>query len=99
MTEWEKPKCKGCGKEIDFIQLRNYKGEIKSHPVEADKNYVIMATGEKNAKGQYIYESKRILTSHFASCPAAEKFRKGEKKDERTSDEILKDIDGDKPPF
>ena len=92
-TEWEKPKCKGCGQEIDFIQLRNFKGEIKAHPVEVDKNYVIMATGEKTEKGQYVYESRRILTSHFKSCPKAEEFRNKNKAPESNVP------DEDKPPF
>ena len=103
--KWESPKCKGCGKEIEFIQLRNHKGEIKAHPVEADKNYMIMATGEKTEKGQYIYESRRVLTSHFSTCPAAAEFRgKSAAKKDRTADEIQKDIEkddpaDDKPPF
>ena len=89
--EWQNPKCKRCGKEIQFIQLRNFKGEIKAHPVEADKNYIIMDTGERTEKGQYIYESKRILTSHFATCPNTEEVSKKE--------EPIKEEDEDKPPF
>jgi len=93
-TEWEKPKCRGCGKEIDFVQLRNFKGEIKAHPVEVDKVYQIVWTGEKNEKGQYIYESRRILTSHFSTCPNADEFR-NKKKEEAPPEET----DDEKPPF
>lgn len=92
------PTCKGCGKEIEFVQLRNYKGEIKAHPVEVDKNYIIMATGEKTEKGQYIYESKRIMTSHFSVCPAADKFREqGKAKD--TAPASSNAGDDERPPF
>lgn len=91
-TEWEKPKCKGCGKEIEFVQLRNFKGEIKAHPCESDKVYQIVWTGEKNEKGQYIYESQRVLTSHFAHCPNAAEFRNKKKEEAPLGEE-------DKPPF
>jgi hypothetical protein len=96
-TGYTNPKCKGCGVEIEFIQLRNHKGEIKAHPVEADKNYMIMATGDKTDKGQYIYESRRILTSHFSKCPAAQKFRDQAK--EQPAETTKPQADDDKPPF
>lgn len=95
-TEWEKPKCRGCGKEIEFVQLRNFKGEIKAHPVETAVNYLIMATGEKTEKGQWIFESKRIYVSHFKSCPNADEFRNKKKETEQEKSE---ETDNEKPPF
>ena len=93
---WDKPKCNGCGEEIEFVQLRNFKGEVKAHPVNADKAYMIMSTGEKNEKGQYIFESKRIFVSHFKTCPAAIQKDKERAEAKATGGSLP---ESDKPPF
>ena len=96
---YKQPVCNGCGKEIEFVLLRNFKGEIKNHPVEHDKNYIIVDSGERNAKGQYIFKSVRVLTSHFANCPAAQEFRDKNKTDKNPQGSPETGNADDKPPF
>lgn len=57
-------KCKSCGKEIVF--LRTEKG--KYIPINAD-----------SSASEDIYFNKDRHISHFADCPAADKFRKVKK--------------------
>ena len=56
-------KCKGCGKEIIFISTKNGK-QIPCNP----ERLTIVTEAGGIAQG---------YTSHFATCPAAEQFRKG----------------------
>ena len=80
--------CRGCGKMIAFI--RTAKG--KSMPVDPEAVYFIPAGGPNTyvmidgsvqrgrEPGQMDRESARIgYRSHFATCPAADSFRRRER--------------------
>ena len=84
-------KCRGCGKEICFI--KTVKG--KSMPVDPESVYFIAAGGPntyvmidgeiKRGREPQIGEGKAEIgyRSHFATCPAADDFRR-KNKSERT---------------
>ena len=103
--KWEQPKCKGCGVDIGFVIAKNKKGELKSHPININPAFLLVSTGTKDAKGKWIYETRKGYMSHFSTCPAADTFRNRDKekspeaKKEQTDEEILNSLDGDKPPF
>ena len=77
--------CRGCGKEIAFI--RTVKG--KSMPVDPEPVYFIPAGGPNTyvmidgsiRRGREPKQADRESSmigyrSHFATCPAADRFRK-----------------------
>ena len=87
--------CRGCGKDIAFI--KTVKG--KSMPVDPESVYFIpgggpntyvMIDGEIQRGREPRYDEDKAVTaigyrSHFATCSAAEDFRK-KTKSERTRD-------------
>ena len=52
---YEQPKCNKCGREINFIKLKFYSGEIKTVPVEKNYEFIITPSGEKTEKGQWLH--------------------------------------------
>ena len=77
--------CRGCGKEIAFIKTK----AGKSMPVDADPVYFIPAGGpntyvmidgsvQRGREPQQTEQASSMIEyrSHFATCPAADSFRK-----------------------
>ena len=104
---WEQPKCKGCGKDINFVVAKNKAGILKSHPINPDAAFLLVSTGTKDERGRWIYEAKKGYMSHFANCPAADTFRNRDNKPAdqsagtkyKTDEEFTNSLDSDKPPF
>lgn len=85
--------CRGCGKEIAFIKTKNG----KSIPVDPEARYFLPGQGGgytyilmdgETMRGKPTEESPYVpykigYISHFATCPAADSFRK-KQKSERT---------------
>ena len=86
-------KCRGCGKEICFIKSINGKSiPVDPDPIsfipEADYDKFVMMDGTVQ-RGQVVEETVKTETvigyrSHWATCPAAEDFRRKKNKSERT---------------
>ena len=92
---WVDPTCKGCGEVIKFLIVKSKDGTLKSHPINVDSVFVLVSTGEKNEKGQFIYGARKGYISHFATCPKADTFRNKEKPPQ----EQQPPAEDDKPPF
>lgn len=85
-------KCRGCGADIMFIKTRNG----KTMPVDAQSMYFVP---DLNGKALYVLPDGTVAhgvpgtpedpdrhigyISHFATCPAADSFRKPRKKDRK----------------
>ena len=81
-------KCKGCGAEIKFIKLKSGKAiPVNPTPVFIeDKNgtEIIVTTDGRvsNGRQEIVTNQNQFLTrgyiSHFATCPFANTFRRGQ---------------------
>jgi len=92
--------CRGCGKPIAFIKTKNGKSiPVDPEPVKFipsnDYDKFVQAdgtvqTGMRARSEDFNEASQGILeegyVSHWATCPAAEDFRKKKNKSERTRD-------------
>ena len=83
-------KCKGCGKEIGFIKTINGKSipvdpqRIAFVPETAYDKFVtdegeVLTGGEMSRKNQGFRPVEYGYRSHFATCPAADTFRRKNK--------------------
>lgn len=91
--------CRGCGKQIAFIRTINGKSiPVDPDPVtfipEDNYNKFVMMDGTVKRGREYDgdeLDAQIYLTegyrSHFATCPAAEDFRRKKNKSERTREE------------
>lgn len=87
--------CRGCGKPIAFIKTKNGKSiPVDPEPItfipELDYDKFVLPDGTVQ-RGQAAEETvkEEVLTgyrSHFATCPAADDFRRKKNKSERTKD-------------
>ena len=65
------PVCKGCQEIIKFVEMESgMRMPVNSKPVS------IVVVDDQTGKGEIV----RGFMSHFATCPNADKFRKGKKK-------------------
>jgi hypothetical protein len=64
-------KCKSCGAEIKWVKI---KISGNSMPVDARPEVKVKVTTTKD--GRHLGELIPVYTSHFATCPDADKFRK-----------------------
>lgn len=76
-------KCKACGAEMIFIKMRSGKSmPVDEKPVayyKGDKNKIVTDDGEVircNLDGSSDEFLGFGYVSHFATCPAAERFRR-----------------------
>ena len=89
--------CRGCGKPIAFIKTKNG----KSIPVDPERICFVPETeydkfvtdegevkhgGELSRKNQGIRPYEYGYRSHWATCPAADDFRRKKNKSERTKE-------------
>lgn len=72
------PKCRGCGKEVKFIQLKS----VKFNPVDPelfdifdDNDPNLMVVSPSGEVGR-LSELGEGYISHFATCPNSKDFRK-----------------------
>ena len=92
-------KCRGCGREIAFIKTVNGKSiPVDPEPIrflaEEENEKFVTADGEvKRGKSldrrglMITRETETGYRSHFATCPAADDFRKKNKKDRVRAEE------------
>jgi len=67
----ETTKCKGCGTEIIWIETTN----SKKHPLNAKKESIWVHDGGNN------WSIMTGHTSHFATCPKADEFRRSKRQE------------------